>query len=98
MGQGLTDSPSLFGSLGQPLPYGVKQGQLGDCWFLAAASAVSEEPDRMKNVIVNTDYSKNGIFRFNFWVIDKWVSVNVDDRLPVRSWGRGFRPWATWPS
>ena len=98
MGQGLTDSPSLFGSLGQPLPYGVKQGQLGDCWFLAAASAVSEEPDRMKNVIVNTDYSASGIFRFNFWVIDKWVSVNIDDRLPVRSWGRGFRPWATWPS
>jgi len=54
MGEGLSDDPSLFGKLGKPLPYGISQGQLGDCWFLSSAAAVSEVPERMKNIIVNT--------------------------------------------
>ena len=98
MGQGLPAKPSLFGKFGKPLPQGVAQGQLGDCWFLASASAVAEQPKRILKVIENQEYSPEGIFRFKFWVRNKWVGVNIDDRLPVRSWGSGFRPWATWPS
>lgn len=59
---------------------------------------MAEKPKRIEDVIVNKDYSAGGIFRFKFWVRDNWYYVNIDDRLPVRSWGRGFRPWATWPS
>ena len=28
----------------------VKQGYLGDCWFISAASAVSANPDRIKKI------------------------------------------------
>lgn len=83
MGEGLSSSPSLFGDLGKPLPYGVKQGQLGDCWFLSAIAATAEQPQRIKNVIVNTEYSDQGIFRFKFYNRGKWHFVNIDDRLPV---------------
>lgn len=31
----------------------------------------------------NTEYSKNGAFRFYFWVEKKWVGMNIDDRVPV---------------
>lgn len=98
MGQGLSDKPSLWGKFGKPLPTGTQQGGLGDCWFLAACAALAEVPERIESVFVNKEYSKNGIFRTKFWVKNKWHFVNVDDRLPVRSWGKGFRPWATWPS
>jgi hypothetical protein len=87
MGEGLTDKPSLWGKLGNPLPFGVKQGMLGDCWFLSAAAAVAEKPNRIKNVLVNDDYSEQGIFRFKFYIKGAWHFVNIDDRLPVRTWG-----------
>lgn len=41
------------------------------------------------------NYNDAGVFRFYFWVENKWVPINVDDRLPARSWGSGYRPWAT---
>ena len=98
MGQGLSSEPSLWGKFGKPLPTGTQQGGLGDCWFLAACAALAEVPERIESVFVNKEYSKAGIFRTKFWVKNEWHYINVDDRLPVRSWGNGFRPWATWPS
>jgi hypothetical protein len=88
-------SPSLWGSLGKPSPVGISQMSLGDCWFLAAASSLAEQPERIKRVVWNDSYDKNGAFRFYFWVKDKWHGVNIDDRLPSRNWGSSFRPWAT---
>lgn len=37
-------------------------------------------------------YSNTGIFRFYFWANADWVAINIDDRLPSRSWGSGWRP------
>lgn len=83
-GQGMT----MYGSDSGPVPNGIKQGSLGDCWFLAAIAAVAEEPARITRLIANhSQYPKSGIFRFNFWVKDKWVGMNIDDRLPARKWG-----------
>lgn len=39
-------TPNLWGEKGV-LPTGTRQGKLGDCWFLAAASAIAEHPDRI---------------------------------------------------
>lgn len=44
MGQGLPKTPKLWGNLNKPVPNGVRQAGLGDCWFLAAVSAIAEEP------------------------------------------------------
>ena len=92
---GYSGSPSLWGSLGKPVPNGISQMSLGDCWFLASASALAEQPERIKRVVWNDSYDKNGAFRYYFWVKNKWHGVNIDDRLPSRAWGSQFRPWAT---
>lgn len=84
-------SPSLWGSKGKPVPNGVAQMSLGDCWFLSAASAIAEQPERIKRVIWNDSYDKNGAFRYFFWVKNKWHGVNIDDRLPMS----GSYPYAT---
>jgi len=95
MGQGYGTTASLWGSLGKPVPGGVSQRSLGDCWFLAAAAAVAEESSRIEALTENHSYPANGILRWKFWAKNAWVSVNVDDRLPVMRHGRGFRPYST---
>ena len=100
MGAGgrFSSNPSLWGSLNKPVPNGVSQNQLGDCWFLAAASAVAENPERIYRITWNKSYNKKGAFRFYFWIKNGWYGVNIDDRLPSKKSGSNYRPWGTFPS
>lgn len=76
----------LKGKLGEFSPAGIKQGKIGDCWFLAGSTAIAEDPTHMYPVVHKNsrhDYSPTGIFRYFFWVENKWVPINIDDQLPV---------------
>lgn len=55
-------NPSLWGTKGV-LPDGVIQGKLGDCWFLAAAAALAEHPDRITKIFSNKVISEAGIYQ-----------------------------------
>ncbi|KAL5965764.1 Calpain-A [Taenia solium] len=68
--------------------FDVRQGELGDCWLLAAVANLSLYEDLLAQVIppdqeFNRDYC--GVFRFVFWRFGEWVEVVVDDRLPTRN-------------
>jgi len=75
--------PSLWGS-GGIQPNGTNQGGLGDCWFLAAASALAEYPDRVKKLFSNDSYDAAGIFQVNFWFDGEKTPITVDDRIPIK--------------
>ena len=58
---------------------------MGNCWFLAVGAALAEWPERVTKLFDNSEYSKEEIFQFNFYVKGQPVKVVVDDRIPVMS-------------
>ena len=74
--------PSLWGVKGVQ-PAGVRQGSLGDCWFLAVGSALAENPERVRKLFTNVNYPQNGAFKTNMFVRGEPISIIVDDWLPI---------------
>ena len=68
-------------------PNDLVQGDTGNCWFISAASTLASLDDMAKYVIpVKQTFNESeyaGIFFFRFWRFGSWISVVVDDKLPV---------------
>ncbi|XP_035684418.1 calpain-9-like [Branchiostoma floridae] len=85
--QALVDNPRL-------LVHGVstddvRQGTLGDCWFLSSCAAIARESKLMAKVIPKDQYLWKGggryagVAHFRFWRFGEWQDVYVDDNLPT---------------
>ncbi|XP_062847802.1 calpain-8-like [Trichomycterus rosablanca] len=80
----LVDNPCLIVDGESRFDY--SQGDLGNCWFLAAIGAITLQKDIMDQVIpTDQSFQKDyaGIFHFRFCYNGKWVDVVVDDQLPT---------------
>lgn len=70
----------------------LHQGQLGNCWFVAACSSLASREALWSKVIPDwkdQEWDKEkpesyaGIFHFRFWQFGQWLDVVIDDRLPT---------------
>ncbi|XP_030855129.1 calpain-9-like isoform X2 [Strongylocentrotus purpuratus] len=77
----IVQNPQLF--VGGASRFDVAQGQLGDCWFLAATAGLSLDDHLLKKVIPPDQNFDLGVVKFNFWQYGKWVTVVIDDQLPT---------------
>ncbi|EEB19689.1 Calpain B, putative [Pediculus humanus corporis] len=80
----IIDDPQLF--VEGVSRFDVQQGELGDCWLLAAVANLTLHQSLFYQIVpADQDFEEDyiGIFHFRFWQYGKWVDVVIDDRLPT---------------
>ncbi|RCN50415.1 calpain family cysteine protease [Ancylostoma caninum] len=73
----IVGEPQLI--VGDKSRFDVVQGNLGNCWLLAATANLTLRDELFYRVVP----PDQRIFHFQFWQYGKWIDVVVDDRLPT---------------
>lgn len=87
----LHPSPVLFADVE---PADACQGHVGNCWLIAALSALAEFPSFFKNkIFITKKVSESGKYQIKLYDGRKlrWTIIEIDDYLPCTSWG-GMTP------
>jgi len=90
-GMALHENPVLFADVE---PADALQGSVGNCWLIAAMSAIAEFPSYLKNnIFLNKKISKEGKYHVKLFDgrFGQWKVIMVDDYLPCSAYG-GDRP------
>ena len=64
-------------------PSQVRQGAVGNCWFLSALAVVAEKPYLIQQLLPHTELNDSGCYQVNLCLDGRWTSVVVDSYLPV---------------
>jgi calpain-15 len=78
VGSGGTSSVTFLKDIS---PFQVKQGRLGDCYFMSAMAGLAEIPSRIQNLFVGHDF-ETGWYSVRFYVMGRPLIVHVNDLLP----------------
>jgi len=65
-------------------PNDIRQGDLGDCWLMAAMAKLADYPDRVKGLFSSQKVSESGKYDISLFDIQtmKWTTITIDDLIP----------------
>lgn len=66
-------------------PNDIKQGELGNCYFLSALSSLAEKPDRILRLFEDQTINEYGCYYVRLCVDGIWRYIVVDDFTPCSS-------------
>jgi Calpain family cysteine protease/UBA-like domain len=61
----------------------IRQGTVGDCWFLSALAVVAEKPYLIQRILPHTALNTTGCYQINLFLDGTWQPILVDSYLPV---------------
>ena len=61
----------------------IKQGTLGDCYFLASTAALTEYPNLIYQMFKTKEINSEGYFEIILFIDGKFQIVIIDDYLPI---------------
>ena len=70
-------------------PNDIKQGALGDCYFLSTLSALAEIPDRISKLFKNKEANPYGVYAVNVCEMGEWREIVVDSLFPCKNKSAG---------
>eukprot|EP01022_Parablepharisma_sp_SALTPOND_P033003 TRINITY_DN88024_c0_g1_i1.p1 TRINITY_DN88024_c0_g1~~TRINITY_DN88024_c0_g1_i1.p1 ORF type:complete len:501 (+),score=41.00 TRINITY_DN88024_c0_g1_i1:1948-3450(+) len=60
----------------------IKEGALGDGWFISAIATLAEVPPLIDRLFLTKEISKEGVYRMKICKNGEWTAVTVDDYFP----------------
>jgi len=76
---------------GEIEPSDIKQGALGDCWFMCALSSIAEFQELVKALFVVREdaatSSSDGVYQVRLCKNGEWQVITVDDLFPCKPEG-----------
>jgi len=67
---------------GKVSPRSIREGRVGDGYFLAALAALAERPDRIFNIFVTHEINKQHRFAIKMLLKGRLQVVEVDEYFP----------------
>jgi calpain-15 len=77
--QGLLE-PSIFYESIEPND--IRQGSLGNAWFLSALATLAERPALIERLFITKEVNEQGVYKLRLCKNGEWVTVTVDDFFP----------------
>lgn len=64
-------------------PNDIRQGYLGDCYFLAGLAALAERPDRIFNLFLLREQNNVKYYSLKMLYKGKWMTIDMDENIPA---------------
>lgn len=76
-------SSTFWGPGGNINPQDINQGYIGNCWIMAAISALAEHPERVDRMMISDGIEDTGMYAMNFYSLGVPYTQIIDDWMPM---------------